>query len=199
MVVMKLKLREILIIAIVTVTSFPILYTALLFMTGTAKVVFETEKATDTEDQKKLALMKQSVRKDSLSLANSRTFQALQKERAEMSEQKERIKEQQQRLDILQQELEGQRREIVEQREKFEKLVEQSDSLDMKKMRDLAKMYGAMKPAEAAQILETMSTATIAKILRMINDDRQKAKILASMSTAKAAEISKLFANSGSQ
>ena len=192
---MNFKLKDMLLIAIVMVTSFPVLYVVLLFVTGTARIVFETENKQDIEIQKTAAMMKQSAKRDSLVVANSRTFQALKKERVEVTKQRERLREQQQRLDMLQQELETQRQNILEERKKFEKLVSQSDSLDMKKMKDLAKVYGAMKPAEAAQILGTMSDVMNAKILRMINDDRQKAKILAFLPTDKAARISNVLAN----
>jgi flagellar motility protein MotE (MotC chaperone) len=192
---MNFKLKDIIIIAIVMITSFPVMYTALLFVTGTAKVVFESEPQEVKEKKKKTEEIKNSVRKDSIALANSKTFQALQIERTELNQQKERLSEQRQRLEMMQQEMQTQRDELIQNRKKLEQLVTQNDSLDMRKMRDLAKVYGAMKPGEAAEILSTLSDNNVAKILKMINDDRQKAKILSAMSTDKAASVSKLIAN----
>jgi flagellar motility protein MotE (MotC chaperone) len=157
--------------------------------------VFENKPEEVTEKKKKTEEIKNSARKDSIALANSKTFQALQIERTELNQQKERLSEQRQRLEMMQQEMQTQRDELLQNRKKLEQLVTQNDSLDMRKMRDLAKVYGAMKPAEAAEILSTLSDNNTAKILKMINDDRQKAKILSVMSTEKAASVSKLIAN----
>ncbi|HEX2956018.1 MAG TPA: hypothetical protein VHO70_04280 [Chitinispirillaceae bacterium] len=192
---MKLKLKDMIIIALVTLTSFPVMYTILLFATGTAKVVFERGPAEEKGKKKQSEEMKSSARKDSIANVNSKTFQALQKEQAEVNEQKEHLNDQRLRIEQMQQELQTQRDEFLKERKKLEQLVSQNDSLDTRKMRDLAKVYGAMKPAEAADILGTLADSNVAKILKMINDDRQKAKILAFMSNEKAASISKIFAN----
>lgn len=192
---MNLKLKDIIIIALVMLTSFPVMYTILLFATGTAKIVFENKAVEEKEKKKESIAMKTSARKDSIANVNSKTFQALQKERVEINEQKERLNDQRLRVEQIQQELQTQRDEILQERKKFEQLVTQNDSLDTRKMRDLAKVYGAMKPAEAAEILGTLTDSNVAKILKMINDDRQKAKILAFLPREKAASISKIIAN----
>jgi flagellar motility protein MotE (MotC chaperone) len=192
---MNLKLKDIIIIALVMLTSFPVMYTILLFTTGTAKIVFDSGVAEEKEKKKKTEEMKISVRKDSIAIVNSKTFQALQKERGEVNEQKERLNDQRLRMEQIQQELQAQRDEILQERKKLEQLVTKNDSLDTRKMRDLAKVYGAMKPAEAAQILGTLTDSNVAKILKMINDDRQKAKILAFLQVEKAASVSKIIAN----
>ncbi len=192
---MNLKLKDIIIIALVMLTSFPVMYTILLFATGTAKIVFESGVSEKAENKKQSEVIKASARKDSIALVNSKTFQALQKERGEIDEQKERLNDQRLRIEQMQQELQTQRDELLQERKKLEKLVMQNDSLDTRKMRNLAKVYGAMKPAEAAEILGTLTDSNVAKILKMINDDRQKAKILAFLPTEKAASISKKIAN----
>lgn len=192
---MNLKLKDIIIIALVMLTSFPVMYTILLFATGTAKVVFDSGVVEEKEKKKKTEEMKASARKDSIAIVNSKTFQALQKERGEVTEQKERLNDQRLRMEQIQQELQTQRDEILQERKKLEQLVTKNDSLDTRKMKELAKVYGAMKPAEASQILGTLSDSNVAKILKMINDDRQKAKILAFLPVEKAASISKIIAN----
>lgn len=176
-------------------TSFPVMYTILLFATGTAKVVFESGVTEEKEKKKQAEEIKTSLRKDSIAIVNSKTFQALQKERGEITEQKERLNDQRLKIEQLQQELETQRNEMLQERKKLEQVVKQNDSLDTRKMKDLAKVYGAMKPAEAAEILGTLTDSNVAKILKMVNDDRQKAKILAFLPREKAATISKIIAN----
>ena len=56
-------------------------------------------------------------------------------------------------------------------------------------MSRLAKVYGAMKPANAAPILESLDTEVVLEIVSRMKD-RQAAKVLASMAKALAAEIS---------
>ena len=189
---MKLRLKDVIVIAIVMVATFPVLYLGMLFFTGSARIEFG-EKKEDESQKDKLKLIKQSARKDSLAARNSRTFQALQQERVELENERARLREQQDRLDLLQSEIETERRKLVEEREKLEKVVNVSDSLSGKKIKDVAKMYAAMKPSEAAAILGTMNDKMVAKILKSISDDRQKAKIMSLFSREKAARISRII------
>ncbi|MBN1309415.1 MAG: hypothetical protein JXA18_15960 [Chitinispirillaceae bacterium] len=189
---MKLRLKDYIAIGVVTVVTFPLLYLIMLFITGSARIEFgpSKEKAAKTE---KVQLIQKSARKDSLAAVNSRTFQALRKERSELEKERQRLHEQQNRIDLLQSEVEMQRKMLAEERKKMEQLVMTSDSLGGKKIKDVAKMYAAMRPAEAASILGTMDERLAAQIIRSINDDRQKAKILSSFSSDKAARISKII------
>ena len=190
---MNLKLKDYIAIAVVTVATFPVLYLVMLFITGSARVEFGPPKEDETKNEK-VEVVKQSARKDSLTAVNSRTFQALQQERSEMEKERQRLREQQGRIDLLQSEAEVERKKLTEEREKLEKVVSVSDSLGGRKIKDLAKMYAAMRPSEAASILGTMDDRMVAQILKSINDDRQKAKILSSLSRDKAARISKIIA-----
>jgi flagellar motility protein MotE (MotC chaperone) len=188
---MKLQVKDYIAIAVVTVVTFPLLYFVMLFITGSVRIEFGPSK--NEPKQEKVQLIKQSARKDSLAAVNSKTFQALQRERAELEKERQRLREQQDRIDILQSEVEAQQKKIAEERGKMEQLVAKSDSLGGKKIKELAKMYGAMRPSEAASILGTMEERLAAQIIRSINDDRQKAKILGSFSSEKAARISRII------
>jgi len=53
---------------------------------------------------------------------------------------------------MMQRELEDNRKSLASERIKLEKLVEQSDSLDQKRIKQLARVYGAMRAAEAARL-----------------------------------------------
>ena len=188
---MNLKLKDYIAIAVVTVATFPVLYLVMLFITGAARIEFSQPKEKDR--QEKVEVVRQSARKDSLAAQNSRTYQALQLERAELEKERTRLREQQDRINMLQTEVEAQQKKLAAEREKFEKVVVKSDSLGEKKIKDLAKMYAAMRPSEAASILGTMDDRMVAKVLKAINDDRQKAKILSSLSTEKASRISRII------
>ncbi len=189
---MRLQVKDYIAIGFVTVATFPVLYVVMLFATGSARVEFGPS-GEDREKQQKVSMVRQSARKDSLIAVNSRTYQALQQERVELEKERLRLREQQDRIDLLQSEVETERKKISEERIKMEKLVARDDSLSGKKVKELAKMYGAMRPAEAASILGTMDEALAAKILGNIGDDRQKGKILGAFSTDKAARISKIL------
>lgn len=85
---------------------------------------------------------------------------------------------------------------LEQQRVKLESLVAQSDSLESKKFKTQARVYTAMKPLEAAQIIETMPDEYASKLLNAMSDDRQKAKILSALSTEKAARVTERLGRS---
>jgi len=63
-------------------------------------------------------------------------------------------------------------------------------------MARLAKVYGAMKPAKAAPILETLDPDTVIEIVSRMKE-RQAAKVLAAMNAAMASEISQRMSLKG--
>ena len=189
---MNFKMKDFIAIAAVTVASFPVMYMIMLFVTGAARIEFR-KPVPGMEKEKKVAVVKQTARRDSLAELNSRTFQAVRKEREELEKERTRLREQQDRINLLQSEVEQQRKKLTEERKKLEKVVQKSDSLGGKKIKDLAKMYAAMRPAEAASILGTLDDRMVANVLKAISDDRQKAKILGALSTQKAARISRII------
>ena len=187
---MKLTLKELIIILATLTLSFPVVYILMLFVTGTARIEFN-QPVKNKKDEQQLKFMKLNARKDSLAAMQSQTFLAVEREKAELVAEKKRFAEQQERMNMVQQELDKTRNELKEERIKIEKLVNQSDTLGKKKIKQLAKVYGAMRPEEAARILETLDDDLLINILAAMGDDRQKAKILSTFSQEKAARISK--------
>jgi flagellar motility protein MotE (MotC chaperone) len=183
------KLKEIIIVAIVGVFSFPLLYAAILFFNGTLRLEYGPKEKV-VEDTKKIQTLKRSEKTDSIIIAQSRTFQAVEQEKIEMEKERARLKEQQERIDMVAKELEDKQKSIQDERSKLESLVSKSDSLENKKYKNQAKVYAAMKPLEAAQIIETLPDDVASKIFNAMNDDRQKAKILAALSPEKATKVS---------
>jgi flagellar motility protein MotE (MotC chaperone) len=182
------KFKDILIVLLVAVLSFPLIYAAVLYATGMLRIEYGTPK-TAIEQEKKLQVIKRTDKTDSIMISNSRTFQALENEKSEIQKEREKLQELQARMEITQKELEDKQKQLTEQHAKMEALVEKSDSLEVKKYKSQAKVYMSMKPLEAAQILESFSAEQTAKILGAMSDDRQKAKILAAMAPDKAAAI----------
>ncbi len=189
---MNLRLKDIVAVAIVMCVSFPIIYLAILFFTGTARVEFGPSDGVEKRLQQ-LETVRQSARRDSLANLNSKTFIALQQERKQLQAQRERTDAQKKRIDMLQSEIERERETLVEKRRALEELVEKGDGLDRDRERELARLYGAMKPAEAASIIETLSDELALRILTSINDDRQKGRILSLLSRDKASRMSRML------
>jgi len=188
---MNLKIKDVILIGIIAILSLPVLYFTMLFVTGNARIEFTQKKPGVTEDRKRLEFLKHSKHTDSLIVVHSQAFLASEKQQVETEKEQERLTKQQERISILTQELETTRKELTAEREKFENLVTKVDDLEAKRIKDLAKIYGAMRANEAAQVLETLDDAMLIKIINAIGDDRQKAKIMAALSKSKAENITK--------
>jgi flagellar motility protein MotE (MotC chaperone) len=187
---MKLTLKELIIIVAVLTFSFPVVYVLMMLATGSARIEFN-QPAKPKKDDKELKFMKLSAKKDSLAAVQSQTFFAIEKQKADLDDEKKRMTEQQDHVLMVEQELEKTRSDLTEERKKLEKLVGQSDELDKKRIKQLAKVYSAMRPEEAARILETLDDDLLINILGAMGDDRQKAKILSVLSPDKASRVSK--------
>jgi flagellar motility protein MotE (MotC chaperone) len=192
---MKLTLKQLIIILASLTVSFPVVYLLMLFATGNARIEF-SKPLKEKKDERALKLMWTNARKDSLADQHSQTFFAIEKQKTELEAEKKNINEDRERMLIVQQELEKTRGGLTEERKKLERLIGQSDDLDKKRIKQLAKVYGAMRPEEAARILETLDDELLIKILGSMGDDRQKAKILSSISKEKAIRISKKIGTS---
>lgn len=193
---MKLTIRDIILIGVITVLSFPVMYFTMLFVTGNARIVFASKEQGTVEGGKKLKYMKHSNRKDSLIARHSQAYLASAKERQAIEKEREQLAKQQERINMLVQELERTRQELLAERAKFETYVEKNDEMEDKRIKQLAKVYGAMRANEAAQILETLNDRLLVKIISAMSDDRQKAKIMSNLSQGKAARISKIMGKS---
>lgn len=189
------KFKDIIIVGAVGVISFPLLYAAILFANGVLRIDYGVPQKA-IEDQKKIQTIKRTEKTDSILITQSRTFQALQNEKKDIEKERQKLREQQERIDLLQKELEEKQRTLGLQRTKIEDLVSKSDSLENKKFKNQARVYTAMKPLEAAQIIETMPDNYASKLLNAMSDDRQKAKILSALSTEKAARVTERLGQS---
>ena len=188
---MKLKLKDIILIAVIAVATFPLLYFAMLFVTGNARIEFVSKKPEAAKGKQELKYLKHSNRRDSLLVAQSQAFLASEKNKKELEEKQERLSKQEERINILTQELDRTRKELSAEREKFEKLVAESDEMEMKRIKQLAKIYASMRANEAAQILQTLDDYLLIQIINAIGDERQRAKIVANLPKDKAAKITR--------
>ncbi len=190
---MKLTIKDIIIIGVITILSFPVMYLSMLFVTGNAKIVLASKEQGNVEGGKKLKYMKHSKRKDSLIISHSQAFLASAREREEVEKEREQLVKQQERINMLVQELDRTRQDLLTERAKFEDYIEKNDQLEDKRIKQLAKVYGAMRANEAAQILETLNDKLLVQIFTSMSDDRQKAKIMSNLSKEKAGRISRIL------
>ncbi|MCL2220560.1 MAG: hypothetical protein FWB94_11850 [Chitinispirillia bacterium] len=187
-----MRFDDIIKIAIVTLVSFPVICVIVLLATGAMRVEFGFPKP--DEDQKaKVELVKHSSRRDSLAAQNTKIFEAVQQERADLAKEQERLTEQYSRLEILQAEIDSKKDELVKERALLESKLTVSPPDEGARIKKLSKIYEAMKPGEAAGILETIPDAQAAQILSAMGDDRQKGRIMSLLTKEKAARLNKLI------
>jgi len=186
-----MKTRDMIIVgAAVIVLSFPLMFLLMLLATGNAKLVLEGDLTKKIEAETVARMQKSSDRRDSMIVANAYSFEANVEESERLAAERERIVREQERLGFLVSELQQEREKLEKERERFEKAVLDTKEGNAKRAVDLAKIYQAMKPKEAAQILETLNDNLCVDIFKSMNDDRQKARILAAMEIEKATRLS---------
>ncbi len=185
-----MKMSHIIILAIVALVTFPVMYVSMLIMKGNLKVVYNVPENSAAREQAVFGLLKQKQQKDSLVMSQSSTFRALQQQQAELQEERKHLAQEEQRIALLKDEMDKSGQELALKKKEIEVTVDTNKALEDKKIKQLAKVYGTMRAAEAAQILETLDDKLLTKILMNISDDRQKAKILGALSKEKAAAVS---------
>lgn len=77
-------------------------------------------------------------------------------------------------------------------KEEVEKLTQQRQAEEKKRVSKLARLYNEMKPEEAAKIMENMESDIVIAIFQRM-DESQVSQIMANFDTGKAASISKLM------
>jgi flagellar motility protein MotE (MotC chaperone) len=190
---MNLNLKSIVVLALVALSSFPVVILCVLLLTGNARIEFGA-RAKKTLAANQVEVFPHSAGVDSLNALNSKTFQALEQEKNDIAAEKRQLAEKQQGLDLFRQDLDARKADLEQKRAALASLVIKEDSVAGKKMRQLSKVYASMKPAEAAQIIGTLPDQTASSLLNGINDDRQKAKIFAALPPDKASELTRFMA-----
>lgn len=97
-------------------------------------------------------------------------------------------------LTLWEAELEAQARDLTALRDELDQRWADMQRVSDEDLQHLAKMYGSMKPSQAAQIFDQMDPAFAAGFLRMINSD-QAGLVLAQMDASKAYTVSVEMAN----
>ncbi len=191
---MNLKITDILGIGVASVLLFPIIFFAVLLGSGTAHLEFGENSAV----KEKLAgyLEKISPQQKQSDLEQSQLFEANQKKIEELASQETRVQEEIARLEALKAENAHYKDSIAADRNRIESLVGENRQLSDQRIEELAQVYGAMKPVEAAPILLNLQDTAISRILKKIPENRSQAKLMAAlgaMDSKRAAEITKIL------
>ncbi len=183
-------IKNIILVGLVGLASFPILYLTFMFLAGQLRIE-KGPKGPETKEE--VQILKYSPIQDSMSIVNSKTYESMLEQEKRLDAIQRQLEKKEERIQLLDRELKEKTEAIERARLDIQAVVKNSEDLEQKRIESLARIYGSMRPEEAATILETLPDELIIAILRAIDEDRQKAKILERMETQRAGRISKLM------
>lgn len=191
---MNLRIADIIGVGLASVLLFPVIFFAVLLGTGTAHLEF----GDNIEVKAKLAgyLERMNPVQQQSDLEQTKLFQANQKLLEEVRQERERVQEEITRLEMLKAENARLKEGMASDRSRMESLVGENQVLSDQRVNELAQVYGAMKPVEAAPILLNLDDDSIARILKRVPEVRAQGKLLAAlgaMDAARAANITKIL------
>ncbi len=126
------------------------------------------------------------------SVEERRLLLALQQERRNLVKEREVLKNQKKDLKRLEAEVDKKLDQLQSTRLQIEKLLTEKNAAELKKIRDLSKMYDKMSPEKAARILSTLDQDLAISILENMKT-KAAAKVLNNMDRDKAARLTTAF------
>jgi len=192
---MDIRARDLIGVGVVSLLLFPVVFFTVLLATGTAKL--EVGSMSD-ETKKKIAgyLERHTPEQEAQDFEQSKLYEANRQLAAELEEKQKLIKEEAARLELLKLETSQNLAKIDQNRKEIDKRVGESKILSDQKIEELAQVYAAMKPVEAAPILMNMDDDSVARIIKRVPDSRMQGKLLAAigaLNTKKAASITRIL------
>lgn len=192
---MEIRARDIVGVGIASLLLFPVIFFTVLLASGTAHLELG---GLNDETRKKLSgyLERHTPAQEQQDLEQSKLFEANKKLSAELTQQEALLREEAARLELVKLENAKAQEVIEKERARIDQMVEQSKGLSDQKVEELAQVYGAMKPVEAAPILMNLDDISVAKILKRVPEVRAQAKLMAAigaLDTQRAAGITKIL------
>lgn len=117
-------------------------------------------------------------------------YGALEKRKAELDARENAMSTEAQNLQVLKKEITDKIDALKAMEKQLDGKLEIQNNIDMKKYKDLAKMYEAAAPAKAGAMMEKLDIKTAAGITMSMKKDRAGA-VLSNMNLQKAVEITK--------
>ena len=144
--------------------------------------------ALPAKDARAQAVVGKQARAPSTTVVNE-TIASLQQRESELKKKEELLREKEERLAKMEKEVEQKLKDLISiQREIQTYRNEKAEGVNTK-VRSLAKIYGTMKPKEAAKLMENLDDKLVMNIISTMNSD-EAASIMANMEVKKAAKIS---------
>lgn len=192
---MEIRVKDIIGVGIASLLLFPVVFFTVLLASGTAHLELG---GVDEQTRKKFAgyLERHTPAQELQDLEQSKLFEANKRLAAELAEQEAKLRAEAARLELIRLENSRAQEKIQQDRVHIDQMVEQSQTLSDQKVEELAQLYGAMKPVEAAPILLNLDDLSIAKIVKRVPEPRAQAKLLAAvgaLNTQRAASITKIL------
>jgi flagellar motility protein MotE (MotC chaperone) len=192
---MDIRARDLIGAGIASLLLFPVIFFAVLLLSGTARLEVG---GFSEETRKKIAgyLERENPKQQEQDLEQSKLYEANRKLAAELDEKQRLIQEETARLELLKLETSQNLAKITQNRDEIDRKVGESQVLSDQKIEELAQVYAAMKPVEAAPILLNLDDNSIARILKRVPDSRSQGKLLAAigaLSTKRAASVTKIL------
>jgi flagellar motility protein MotE (MotC chaperone) len=192
---MDIRARDLIGAGIASLLLFPVIFFAVLLLSGTAHLEVG---GFSEEAKKKLAgyLERENPMQQEQDLEQSKLYEANRRLAAELEEKQRLIQEEAARLELLKLETSQNLAKISQNREEIDRRVGESQVLSDQKIEELAQVYAAMKPVEAAPILLNLDDNSIARILKRVPDSRSQGKLLAAigaLNTKRAASVTKIL------
>ena len=117
------------------------------------------------------------------------SFSAIQQKEIEIHKREEQLKEKEERLAKLEKEIEQKLQDLLALQKEAQSVRNEKQEAENSKVRGLAKIYGTMKPKEAAKLMENLDDKLVMGIFSTMTPD-EAASILALIDVKKAAKIS---------
>jgi flagellar motility protein MotE (MotC chaperone) len=192
-----MKLKDIMVVTVLSLALFPIILIITMYATGFMQVKFGWIKQAAEEAKQTVETVRYTPYQESLAVLHSKSFEAFEAQRAEIGHREKKLTEDEERLKELQKDITRRNEDLMVTKARLEALVAQSNELELRRIKQLAQVYGSMRAEEAAPILFTLKDSLIVKIMENVSDTRQKAKLMGAMgnlSKERAGTISKLMA-----
>jgi flagellar motility protein MotE (MotC chaperone) len=122
------------------------------------------------------------------------SLNAIQQKETEIRKREEQLKEKEERLAKLEKEVEQKVKDLLVLQKEVQAVRTEKIETQNVKVRSLAKIYGSMKPKEAAKLMENLDDKLVMNIIATMTPD-EAASILALMDVKKAAKISEALSS----
>lgn len=122
-------------------------------------------------------------------ISTSESLSAFQQKEIEIHKREEQLKEKEERLGKLEKEIEQKVKDLLALQKEVQSVRSEKQETQNTRVRSLAKIYGTMKPKEAAKLMENLEDKLVMGIISTMTPD-EAAAILALMEVKKAAKIS---------